>query len=42
MMWKKTLFMWMVSSESLGRSLFYGNEIDYDTTTDYSGESSGV
>ena len=29
----------MVSSEALGRSIFYGNEIDYDTANDYSGDS---
>ena len=31
----KEFVLWMVSSETLGRSIFYGNEIDYDTT-DYS------
>ena len=33
---EKEFVMWMVSSESLGRSIFYGNEVDY-STTDYSG-----
>ena len=33
---EKDFVLWMVSSETLGRSIFYGNEIDYDTTT-YSG-----
>ena len=32
----KEFVLWMVSSEVLGRSIFYGNEIDYDTT-DYDG-----
>jgi plastocyanin len=35
---EKDFVLWMVSSEVLGRSIFYGNEIDYDTTT-YSGDS---
>ncbi len=34
----KEFVLWMVSTESLGRSIFYGNEIDY-STTDYSGDS---
>ena len=38
---EKDFVLWMVSSESLGRSIFYGNEIDYDTANDYS-DSSGV
>jgi len=36
---KKDFILWMVSSETLGRSVFYGNEIDYDTENDYSGSS---
>jgi plastocyanin len=35
---EKDFVLWMVSSEVLGRSIFYGNEIDYDTTT-YDGTS---
>ncbi|MDH5665688.1 MAG: multicopper oxidase domain-containing protein, partial [Nitrosopumilus sp.] len=35
---EKEFVLWMVSSETLGRSIFYGNEIDYDTS-DYSGDS---
>ena len=35
----KDFILWMVSSESLGRSIFYGNEIDYDTETNYAEES---
>ncbi len=35
---EKEFVLWMVSSETLGRSIFYGNEIDYDTS-DYSGNS---
>ncbi|QUC65612.1 multicopper oxidase domain-containing protein [Nitrosopumilus sp. K4] len=35
---EKEFVLWMVSSETLGRSIFYGNEIDY-STTDYDGES---
>jgi FtsP/CotA-like multicopper oxidase with cupredoxin domain/plastocyanin len=35
---EKEFILWMVSSETLGESIFYGNEIDYDTT-DYSGDS---
>ncbi len=38
---EKEFVLWMVSSESLGRSIFYGNEIDY-YTTDYSGTSNSV
>jgi DNA-binding beta-propeller fold protein YncE len=37
----KDFVLWMVSSDALGRSIFYGNEIDYDTSTDYS-KNSGV
>ena len=33
---EKEFVLWMVSSEVLGRSIFYGSEIDYDTR-DYSG-----
>jgi FtsP/CotA-like multicopper oxidase with cupredoxin domain/DNA-binding beta-propeller fold protein YncE len=29
---EKEFVLWMVSSEVLGRSIFYGNEIDYSTT----------
>ena len=32
----KEFILWMVSSEALGTSIFYGNEIDY-SVTDYSG-----
>jgi len=35
---EKEFVLWMVSSEVLGRSIFYGSEIDYDTT-DYSGSN---
>ena len=35
---EKDFVLWMVSSDALGQRIFYGNEIDYDTTT-YSGES---
>ena len=35
---KKDFVLWMVSSDVLGQRIFYGNEIDYDTTT-YSGDS---
>ena len=38
---EKEFVLWMVSSESLGRSIFYGNEIDY-STTDYAGTSDSV
>jgi plastocyanin len=38
---EKEFVLWMVSSESLGKSIFYGNEIDYHTT-DYAGASDGV
>ena len=38
---EKDFVLWMVSSEALGRSIFYGNEIDYDTETDYS-KSEGI
>ncbi len=34
----KEFVLWMVSSETLGKSIFYGNEIDY-STTDYEGDS---
>jgi DNA-binding beta-propeller fold protein YncE len=34
----KDFVLWMVSGEVLGRSIFYGNEIDY-TTTNYNGTS---
>ncbi|WP_299292513.1 multicopper oxidase domain-containing protein [Nitrosopumilus sp.] len=36
---EKDFILWMVSSEALGRSVFYGNEIDYDTANNYSGDS---
>jgi FtsP/CotA-like multicopper oxidase with cupredoxin domain/DNA-binding beta-propeller fold protein YncE/plastocyanin len=35
---EKDFVLWMVSSEVLGRSIFYGNEIDY-STTQYDGET---
>ena len=35
----KEFVLWMVSSETLGRSIFYGDEIDYDTETNYAKES---
>ena len=35
---EKDFVLWMVSSDVLGQRIFYGNEIDYDTTT-YSGEN---
>ena len=35
---EKDFVLWMVSSDVLGQRIFYGNEIDYDTTT-YSGDS---
>lgn len=38
---EKEFVLWMVSSESLGRSIFYGNEIDY-STSDYSGETDSI
>jgi FtsP/CotA-like multicopper oxidase with cupredoxin domain/DNA-binding beta-propeller fold protein YncE/plastocyanin len=38
---KKDFVLWMVSTETLGTSIFYGNEIDYDTDEDYS-KSSGT
>ncbi len=38
---EKDFVLWMVSSESLGRSIFYGNEIDY-YTTDYSGDGNSI
>lgn len=38
---EKDFVLWMVSSEALGRSIFYGNEIDYDAETDYS-KSEGI
>jgi plastocyanin len=38
---EKEFILWMVSSETLGRSIFYGNEIDY-STTQYDGETIGM
>lgn len=35
---EKEFILWMVSSDTLGESIFYGNEIDYNTS-DYSGNS---
>ncbi len=35
---EKDFVLWMVSSETLGKNIFYGNEIDYNTS-DYSGDS---
>ncbi len=35
---EKDFVLWMVSSDTLGESIFYGNEIDYNTS-DYSGNS---
>ncbi|MCE2614739.1 MAG: hypothetical protein LVO36_02420, partial [Nitrosopumilus sp. (ex Thoosa mismalolli)] len=36
---EKDFVLWMVSSEALGRGIFYGHEIDYDAANDYSGDS---
>ena len=36
---QKDFVLWMVSSDVLGQRIFYGNEIDYDTTATYSGDS---
>ena len=38
---EKEFVLWMVSSETLGRSIFYGNEIDY-STTDYDGNTDAI
>ncbi|MCV0401493.1 MAG: multicopper oxidase domain-containing protein [Nitrosopumilus sp.] len=38
---EKDFVLWMVSSETLGRNIFYGNEIDYDTT-DYDGNENSI
>jgi FtsP/CotA-like multicopper oxidase with cupredoxin domain/DNA-binding beta-propeller fold protein YncE/plastocyanin len=38
---EKDFVLWMVSSEVLGRSIFYGNEIDYNTT-DYDGNENSI
>ncbi len=38
---EKEFVLWMVSTETLGRSIFYGNEIDY-STVDYSGSPSSI
>ena len=38
---EKDFVLWMVSTETLGRSIFYGNEIDY-STVDYSGSPSNI